>query len=59
MKRLSEEAARAARSPAVQERFAHDSAIPVGSTAKEFADFIALEQARWKEVVQKAGIKAE
>jgi tripartite-type tricarboxylate transporter receptor subunit TctC len=43
----------------VQERFAHDSAIPVGSTAKEFADFIALEQARWKEVVQKAGIKAE
>ena len=59
VKRLTDEAARAARSPAVQERFAHDSAIAVGSTAKEFADFIAVEQARWKEVVQKAGIKAE
>ena len=31
----------------------------VGSTPKEFADFIAREQARWKEVVQKAHVKVD
>ena len=36
-----------------------DSAEAVGSTPKEFADFIAKEQARWKEVVQKAHVKIE
>lgn len=59
MTRLTDDAIKATRSSAVQERFAHDSAIAVGSTAKEFADFIAVEQARWKEVVQRAGIKAD
>src|SRR6267378_1609963 len=34
-------------------------AIPVGSTPQEFAQFIAKEQARWKEVIQKAHIKAD
>ena len=59
VKRLTDEAAKATRSPAVQERFAQDSAIAVGSTAKEFADFISVEQARWKEVVHKAGVRAD
>ncbi len=59
VKRLSDEAAKAARTPAVAERFAADDAIAVGSTAAEFAEFIRREQARWSEVVKKAGIKAE
>ena len=59
IKTLSEEAARAVRSKAVLERLATESAIPVGSTPREFAQFIAKEQARWKEVIQKAHIKAD
>lgn len=58
VKRLAEEAAKAARQPSVAERFAVDSAEAVGSTPREYADYIASEQARWSEVVRKAGIKA-
>jgi tripartite-type tricarboxylate transporter receptor subunit TctC len=58
IKRLAEEAARAAKQPSVAERFALDDAEAVGSTPQEYADFIAREQARWSEVVRKAGIKA-
>jgi tripartite-type tricarboxylate transporter receptor subunit TctC len=59
IKRLAQEAAKAVKSAAVLERFAADNAEAVGSTPKEFADFIAKEQARWKEVIQKANIKAD
>jgi len=59
IKRLSGEAAKAVRSKAVLDRLATESAIPVGSTPQEFAQFIAKEQARWKEVIQKAHIKAD
>ena len=58
IKRLSDEAAKAAKHPSVAERFAVDSAEAVGSTPQEYAEFIAKEQARWGEVVRKAGIKA-
>jgi tripartite-type tricarboxylate transporter receptor subunit TctC len=58
IKRLADEAAKAAHHPATAERFALDSAEAVGSTPKEYADFIAQEQARWSVVVRKAGIKA-
>jgi tripartite-type tricarboxylate transporter receptor subunit TctC len=58
VRRLAEEAAKAARQPSVAERFAVDSAEAVGSTPKEYADYIASEQARWSEVVRKAAIKA-
>ena len=59
VKRLADEAARATQTQGVQERFAPDSAVPVGSTPAEFAAFIRQEQARWSEVVRKAGVKAE
>ena len=59
IKRLSEEAAKAAKSPAVAERFKADDAEAVGSTPQAYAEFIANEQARWKEVIQKAGVKAD
>ena len=57
--RLAEEAAKAAKSPAVQKQLEPDAAEPIGSTPKEYADYIASEQARWKQVVEKAHIKAE
>ena len=59
VKRLSEKAANAAKSPAMRERLAVESAIGVGSTPQEFAQFIAKEQTRWREVVQRAHIKAD
>jgi len=57
--RLAAESAKAARSVALEKQLEPDSAEAVGSTPKEFADFIAKEQARWKEVVQKAHVKVE
>jgi tripartite-type tricarboxylate transporter receptor subunit TctC len=59
IKRLTDEAAKAVKSPAVIERFKADDAESVGSTPQEYADYIAKEQARWKEVIQKAGVKAD
>jgi len=58
IKRLADEAAKAARHPSVAERFAVDDAEGIGSTPQQYAEFIAAEQARWGEVVRKAGIKA-
>jgi tripartite-type tricarboxylate transporter receptor subunit TctC len=58
IERLAAEAAKAAKQPSVAERFTVDSAEAVGSTPKAYSDFIAAEQARWSEVVRKAGIKA-
>jgi tripartite-type tricarboxylate transporter receptor subunit TctC len=58
IKRLAEEAAKAAKNPTVAERFKVDDAEAVGSTPEEYAAFIATEQKRWGEVVRKANIKA-
>jgi len=57
--RLSHEAAKAAKSPALVARFAAEDAEAVGSTPQEYAEFIAKEQARWKDVIEKAGVKIE
>jgi tripartite-type tricarboxylate transporter receptor subunit TctC len=57
--RLASESAKAAKSAALEKQLEPDSAQAVGSTPKEFADFIAKEQARWKEVVQRANVKVE
>jgi len=57
--RLAVEAARAAKSPSVAERFAADDAEAVGSTPAEYAAFIKKEQARWSKVVKAAGVKAD
>jgi len=58
IKRVADEAAKAAKLPSVAERLALDDAEAVGSTPQEYASYIASEQARWSEVVRKAGIKA-
>ncbi len=59
VKRLATEAAKAARSPAVVERYKADDAEAVGSSPQEYADFVAKEQARWKDVIQRANIKID
>src|SRR5712691_6403824 len=57
--RLAAEAAKAAKSPALVARFAAEDAEAVGSSPQEYAEFIAKEQARWKDVIEKAGVKVE
>ena len=59
MKRLAEEAAKAAKSPKLLERFAADDAEAVGSTPAEYAAFIKKEQERWSRVVRASKIKAD
>jgi tripartite-type tricarboxylate transporter receptor subunit TctC len=56
---LAQEAAKAVKTPAVLERFGVDNAEAIGSTPQEYAEYIAKEQARWKEVIQKANVKAD
>ncbi|HZE60732.1 MAG TPA: tripartite tricarboxylate transporter substrate binding protein [Burkholderiales bacterium] len=59
IRRLADEAAKAAKSPALVARFAAEDAEAVGSSPQEYAEFIAKEQARWKDVIEKAGVKVE
>jgi tripartite-type tricarboxylate transporter receptor subunit TctC len=59
IKRLSAEAAKAARTSLIAERFAPDDAEPVGSTPEQYAAFIKKEQERWSKVVRTAHIKAD
>ncbi len=58
IRRLAQEAAKAAKQPSLTERLAADSAEAVGSTPEEYAAYIASEQKRWGEVVRKAHIRA-
>jgi tripartite-type tricarboxylate transporter receptor subunit TctC len=59
IQRLADAAARAAKTPALLRRFAAEDAEAVGSGPQEYAQFIAREQARWKEVIERAGVKAD
>ena len=59
IKRLADEAGKAAKSRETQAAFAGDSTEEVGSTAQEFSDFIKKEQGRWSQVVKAANIKAD
>ena len=59
IQRLAAEAARAAKDPKVQERFAADDAESIGSGPAEYAAFIRKEQERWSKVVRAANIKAD
>ena len=57
--RLALEAAKAAKSPSVAERFAADDAEAIGSTPAEYAAYIKKEQARWSKVVRAANVRAD
>ncbi len=53
------EAVKAARSTAVKDKLAQETALAVGNTGAEFDAFIKAEQARWKPVIERAQIKPE
>jgi tripartite-type tricarboxylate transporter receptor subunit TctC len=57
--RLAVEAQKAMKSQGALERLNQDAAQSVGGSPAQFAQFIAQEQKRWKEVVERAKIKAE
>jgi len=59
VKRIQEECFKALKSSAVTARFASDNAVGGGGPSKEFADFIAREQAIWKDIVKRASIKPD
>ena len=57
--KLSAACTKAMHEPAALERLSTDAAIPVGSTAAEFARFISVEQQRWKPVIVRAKVKPD
>jgi tripartite-type tricarboxylate transporter receptor subunit TctC len=57
--KLAAETQKAVRSQASVERLNQDAAQAVGGTPAQFAQFIAQEQKRWKQVVERAKIKPE
>ena len=59
VKRLQEACLKALKSNSVTERFATDSALGGGGPPAEFAAYIAQQQKVWKEIVLRAGIKAD
>jgi len=59
VRRLAAEAAKAAKSALVLERFKPDDAEAVGSTPQEYAAFIKKEQEHWSKVVRAANVKAD
>jgi len=57
IRRLEQECAKAVRAPDVLTKFEAESATADGTSAREYADFVRKEQARWKDIVVRAGIK--
>ncbi|MBC5784709.1 tripartite tricarboxylate transporter substrate binding protein [Ramlibacter sp. USB13] len=57
--RLAAEAQKAMKSQGALERLNQDAAQSVGGSPAQFAQFIASEQKRWKQVVDRARIKPE
>jgi tripartite-type tricarboxylate transporter receptor subunit TctC len=59
VKRLQEACRAALRAPSTVERFASEDAVAGGGPSSEFAEFITSQQRHWKNVVQKAGVRAD
>ncbi|UUZ78196.1 tripartite tricarboxylate transporter substrate binding protein [Polaromonas sp. P1(28)-13] len=57
--KIAEACGKAMRNPQATERLRGDTALPVGDTPAQYAAFIKTEQARWKQVVARAKIKAD
>lgn len=57
--KLSAETMKAMKSATAMDRLHQDAAQPIGGTPAQFAQFIAAEQKRWKQVVERAKIKPE
>ena len=50
---------KAVTAPELRERMLSDGAEPIGSTPAAFQKHMAVEMAKWRKVVQSAGVKAE
>lgn len=59
LNRLNAELVKSTRAPDVVERLAPDGGEPVGSTAEQFARYIAADMARWSKLVKETGIRFE
>jgi len=59
LKRLSEASILAIQTPEVRRRIESEGASPVGNSPQEFAKFLELDIARWREVVKFSGAKPE
>ena len=59
VQRLSTEVARIARAPEIRAQFAEQGIELVGSTPQACADFVRTDIAKWRKVIQEAGIKPE
>jgi tripartite-type tricarboxylate transporter receptor subunit TctC len=59
IERLAGAANKAVMSPDLRERMLSDGAEPIGSSPAAFQKHIATEVAKWRKVVQAAGVKAE
>ncbi len=59
IEKLAAETQKAMKSTAALERLNHDAAEAVGGSPAQYAQFIAAEQKRWKQVVDRAKIKPE
>lgn len=59
LNRLSQELAKIAKSPDIQERIIDDAGEPVGSTPEQFRQFIAAEVSRWRRLAKETGLRLE
>jgi tripartite-type tricarboxylate transporter receptor subunit TctC len=57
--KLSAEIARVVRIPEIRQKLVEQGADPVGSTPREFGDYMKSETEKWAKVVKAAGTKAE
>ncbi|MFS2034088.1 Bug family tripartite tricarboxylate transporter substrate binding protein [Polaromonas sp. CT11-55] len=59
LEKLSAATMKAVKSPSSMERLGADAAEAIGNTPQQYAQFIAVEQKRWKVVVERAKIKPD
>ena len=57
--KLNQEIVRALKMPDVGEKMAADGSEPVGSTPEQFGAHIKAEVAKWRDLIQKSGIRAD
>jgi tripartite-type tricarboxylate transporter receptor subunit TctC len=57
--RLNGEVNKALRDPAFADKLASQGAVPRGGSIEDLGAFMRAEQKRWKEVVERSGVKAE
>jgi tripartite-type tricarboxylate transporter receptor subunit TctC len=59
VERIAQSAATAVQHADVKEKFAREGGDPVGSSAKEFADFLRQERDKWQRLAKEASITIE